>query len=51
MKFKKRILFIGEASPLETGFSNYYRQLLSRLQETGKYDIAELGSYIRHGDP
>lgn len=48
---KKRILFIGEASFLNTGFSTYYRELLPRLAETGKYEIAELGSYARQDDP
>jgi glycosyltransferase involved in cell wall biosynthesis len=42
---KKRILFIGEASFLNTGFSNIYRSLLPRLVKTNKYEIAELGSY------
>jgi len=48
---KKRILFIGEASFLNTGFSTYYRELLPRLAATGKYEIAELGSYARQDDP
>jgi glycosyltransferase involved in cell wall biosynthesis len=42
---KKRILFVGEASFLSTGFATYYRELLPRLVKTGKYEIAELGSY------
>jgi glycosyltransferase involved in cell wall biosynthesis len=48
---KKRILFIGEASFLSTGFSTYYRELLPRLVATGKYEIAELGSYAKQDDP
>ena len=48
---KKRILFIGEASFLNTGFSTYYRELLPRLVATGKYEIAELGSYAQQHDP
>lgn len=48
---KKRILFIGEASFLNTGFSTYYRELIPRLAATGKYEIAELGSYARPDDP
>jgi len=48
---KKRILFIGEASFLNTGFSTYYRELLPRLVKTGKYEIAELGCYARQDDP
>jgi len=50
MERKKRILFVGEASFLNTGFSTYYRELLPRLAETGKYEIAELGSYARRDD-
>jgi glycosyltransferase involved in cell wall biosynthesis len=42
---KKRILFVGEASFLSTGFATYYRELLQRLAATDKYEIAELGSY------
>lgn len=51
MSSKKRILFIGEASNLSTGFSTYYRELIPRLVATGKYEIAELGSYARQDDP
>lgn len=50
MTYKKRILFVGEASFLNTGFSTYYRELLPRLVATGKYEIAELGSYARQDD-
>lgn len=48
---KKRVLFVGEASFLQTGFSTYYRELLPRLVETGKYEIAEIGSYAREDNP
>lgn len=48
---KKRILFVGEASFLNTGFSTYYRELLPRLAATGKYEIAELGCYVRQDHP
>jgi len=51
MTHKKRILFVGEASFLNTGFSTYYRELLPRLVATGKYEIAELGSYAAQNDP
>lgn len=49
--YKKRILFVGEASFLNTGFSNIYRELLPRLAATGKYEIAEFGSYARDDHP
>jgi ADP-heptose:LPS heptosyltransferase/glycosyltransferase involved in cell wall biosynthesis len=42
---KIRILFSSEASYLHTGFSTYMREVLKRLQKTGKYEIAEFGSY------
>jgi hypothetical protein len=48
---KKRILFVGEASFLNTGFSTYYRELLPRLAACGKYEIAEFGSYAATSDP
>jgi glycosyltransferase involved in cell wall biosynthesis len=48
---KKRILFVGEASNLSTGFSTYYRELIPRLVATGKYEIAEFGCYVRQDDP
>jgi len=48
---KKRILFVGEASFLSTGFSTYYRELLPRLAATDKYEIAELGAYADANDP
>lgn len=51
MTYKKRILFIGEASCLATGFSNYYAELIPRLVATGKYEIGEIASYIAPGDP
>lgn len=44
---KKRIMFVGEASFLNTGFSTIYRELLPRLAKTGKYSLAELASYSR----
>ena len=49
--YKKRILFVGEASFLNTGFSNIYRELIPRLAATGKYEIAEFGSYARDDHP
>ena len=49
--YKKRILFVGESSSLNTGFSTYYRELLPRLAATDKYVIAEFGSYGVDNDP
>jgi glycosyltransferase involved in cell wall biosynthesis len=49
--YKKKVLFVGEASFLNTGFSTYYRELLPRLAACGKYEIAEFGSYASTNDP
>lgn len=48
---KKRVLFVGEASFLHTGFSNIYGVLIPLLVATGKYEIAEFGSYASQSDP
>jgi len=48
---KKRILFVTEFSGLATGFSNYAAMLIRRLYDSGKYEIAELGTYIKPSDP
>ena len=48
---KRRILFCGEASYLSTGYATYTREVLRRLHSTGKYDIAELGTYGKPEEP
>jgi len=50
-EYKKRILVVNEAHFLSTGFSNYMRDIITRLYNTAKYDIAELGTYCRPSDP
>lgn len=42
---KKRVLYCGECSYIKSGYGAYSRELLSRLQATGKYEIAELGAF------
>jgi glycosyltransferase involved in cell wall biosynthesis len=42
---KKRLLFSGEASFLATGFSVFQREMLRALHATGKYEVAEFGSW------
>ena len=42
---KKRILSIGEASFALSGFGTYNYEILKRLYDTGKYEIAELACY------
>jgi len=52
---KKRILFCGEATFLNTGYATYNREILTYLHSTGKYELAELSAYgelnDRRGDP
>ena len=45
MNNKKRILSIGEASFVLSGFGTYNFEVLRRLHDTGKYEIAELACY------
>ena len=47
---KIRILFVGEASFLKTGFSTYWDNVIKRLHKEDKYEIAELGSYASSDD-
>jgi len=47
---KPRILWCGEASFLNTGYSIYGREVLGRLHATKKYEIAELASYGKVDD-
>lgn len=47
---KRRVLFCGEASFLSTGFATYNREILNRLYATGKYELAEMGSYANGAD-
>ena len=48
---KKRLLFLGEATPLMTGFSTYWREVIRRIYDTGEFVIAEYGSYMSTNDP
>jgi len=49
--YKKRVLFIGEASFLATGFSTYWNEVIKRLYATDEFEIAEMGSYAHDDDP
>ena len=42
---KKRVLLMGEAHYLSSGFGTYANELLRRLHATGKYEIAEFAAY------
>jgi glycosyltransferase involved in cell wall biosynthesis len=48
---KPRILFCNEASYLSTGYGVYGMEVLKRLHDTGKYELAELASYGDVSDP
>ena len=51
-KFRKlRILWCGESSFLNTGYAVYAKEVLTRLYETDKYKIAELGCYASADNP
>jgi len=43
---KRRLLIANDASSLGTGYGVYGRELLTRLYNTGKYEIAELSCYL-----
>lgn len=47
---KKRVLFITEATYLNTGYATYGKEVLERLLATGKYDIAEFSIYGHEED-
>lgn len=52
MKNKKiKILIANDASCLGTGYAVYGKELLSRLHNSGKYEIAEIGCYIDVNNP
>jgi glycosyltransferase involved in cell wall biosynthesis len=48
---KLRVLMVSEASFLSSGFGTYAKEILSRLHNTGKYEIAELACYGKVNDP
>lgn len=50
MSRRRRILFVGEASFLSSGYGTYAHELLHRLYDTNRYDIAELGCFAHQKD-
>lgn len=48
---KTKVLFCGEATYLNTGYSTYGRELLSRLYKHPQLEVAEFGSYGSDNDP
>lgn len=51
MDYKPRILWVTEATFLNTGFATLSKGILERLYSTGKYELMELGSYADINDP
>lgn len=48
---KKRILIANDASYLASGYGVYGKEILSRLHNSGKYEVAELGCYATIKSP
>lgn len=48
---KKRILVSTDASFLSSGFGVYSKEILGRLHDSGKYEVAELGCYATVNNP
>ena len=48
---KLKILMCSEASFISSGFGTYAKEILRRLHDTNKYEIAEFASYGRVNDP
>lgn len=51
MNRKKKVLFITEASYLNTGYAKYGKEVLKRLHKSNKYEIAEFSVYGMINDP
>jgi hypothetical protein len=51
MNHKKRLFIANDASFLDTGYGVYGKELLSRLHNSGKYEVAELGCYADKDNP
>lgn len=50
-KQKKRIFLVNDASFLNTGYSIYGKEILSRLHQSDKFEVAELGCYCDISNP
>lgn len=46
---KKRVFIANDSSFLDTGYGVYGKELLTRLHNSGKYEVAELGCYATVG--
>ena len=50
MPDKRRILLVSEFSALASGYSNFTREVFTRLHASGKFELAELASYGAFND-
>lgn len=50
MKSKRKILAVSEKVWSKTGFSKYYKEILTRLYDSGKFEIADLSCYSSIND-
>lgn len=48
---KKRIFLVNDASFLNTGYSIYGREILTRLQKNPNFEVAELGCFCDNNNP
>lgn len=48
---KKKLFIANDSSFLASGYGVYAKELLTRLHNSGKYEIAELGCYAEINDP
>lgn len=47
---KLKVLFVGESVLLNTGYAVYAREIMSRLYQSGKVELAEMACYIEPED-
>ncbi|MFY9237553.1 MAG: glycosyltransferase [Roseovarius sp.] len=47
----KKVLFVTEATYLSTGYAVFAKQILDRLLDSGKYEVAELSVYGSQDNP
>jgi glycosyltransferase involved in cell wall biosynthesis len=48
---KRRILFCSEFSALSTGYGRLYKEIISRVHQTGRFEVFEQASYCSPVDP
>lgn len=49
--YRPRVLVVSEFTQLSTGYAVYCKNLLTNLQKTNKYELAELATYCEVNDP